>query len=223
MSVPVLRAVLTRELQRASRTQTEALYPLIFFALCVLLFPFALGTESETLAAVAPGAIWVSVLLAATLSLEHLYRSDFADGSLELLAVSGASLVAVGLGKALAHWLLSGLPILAASMPLGVALELDGATLAALASSLLLGTATMSLLGAAIGALTVGLRGGGVLLALLILPLYIPVLIFGGAAAANAAAGLPVAAELYFLAGLAVLALTLAPWATAAALKIRLG
>lgn len=216
-------AVLRRELVRAARSQTEALYPLIFFALCVLLFPFAIGTEGGTLRAVAPGAIWVSVLLAATLSVEHLFRADYADGTLELLAASGTPLVALALGKAVSHWVLSAVPILAAAVPLGLVLDLGLPTLRVLLASLALGTLTLSLVGAAVGALTVGLRGGGVLLALLILPLYIPVLIFGGAAAANAAAGLPATAELLFLAGLAVLALTLAPWATAAALRIRLG
>lgn len=222
MTVPVAAAVVRRELTRAARSQTEALYPLIFFALCVLLFPFAVGTEGGVLASVAPGAIWVSVLLAATLSVEPLFRADYADGTLELLAAAGAPLVSLALGKALSHWLLSAVPVLLASVPLALALDLARPVLLALLASLALGTVTLSLVGTAVGALTAGLRGGGVLLALLILPLYIPVLIFGGSATANAAAGLPVTAELLFLAGLAVLALTLAPWAAAAALRIRL-
>jgi heme exporter protein B len=128
----------------------------------------------------------------------------------------------LGLGKALAHWLRSGLPVLVLAVPLALALEVTPATLATLLASLALGTASMSLIGAAVSALTVGLRGGGMLLAMLILPLYIPLLIFGAAATANAALGLAVAAELYFLTGILVLALSLAPWATAAALRIRL-
>ena len=166
--------------------------------------------------------VWVAALLASALSLESLFRADYADGSLEVLVVGGASLPLLGLGKATAHWLLSGLPVLLLSIPLGLALELRPALLGTLLTTLALGSVCMSLIGAAISALTVGLRGGGLLLAMLILPLYIPVLIFGASATANAALGLPVAGELYFLAGLVVLALTLTPWATAAALRIRM-
>jgi heme exporter protein B len=216
-----LKTVVARDLLRAARSQTEAIYPLVFFALCVLLFPFAIGPDAAFLKRIAPGILWVSALLAAGLSLENLFRGDYQEGALELLAVSNAPLVLIGLGKSIAHWLLSGLPVLLMSVPLGLALAIDPATLATLVSSLMLGTLTMSLVGAAISALTVGLRGGGMLLALLILPLYIPVLIFGAAAAGNAARGLPADAELYFLAGLMVLAATLAPWATAAAMRIR--
>ena len=200
----------------------RSLYPLLFFALCVLLFPFALGTDSVLLSRVAAGVVWVAALLASALSLEALFRADYADGTLEVLVVGGASLPLLALGKALAHWLLSGLPVLLLSVPLGLSLELQPAILSTLLASLALGSVCMSLMGAAISALTVGLRGGGLLLAMLILPLYIPVLIFGASATANAALGLPVTGELTFLAGLVVLALTLTPWATAAALKIRL-
>ncbi len=218
----IVAAVLRRELLRAVRNQAEALYPLLFFALCVLLFPFALGTDSVLLSRVAGAVVWVAALLASALSLEALFRADYADGTLEVLVVGGASLPLLALGKALAHWLLSGLPVLLLSVPLGLSLELKPAVLTTLLVSLALGGVCMSLMGAAISALTVGLRGGGLLLAMLILPLYIPVLIFGASATANAALGLAVTAELTFLAGLAVLALTLTPWATAAALRIRL-
>ena len=218
----IVTAVVRRELLRAVRNQAEALYPLLFFALCVLLFPFALGTDSALLARIAAGVVWVAALLASALSLEALFRADYADGTLEVLVVGGASLPLLAVGKALAHWLLSGLPVLLLSVPLGLSLHLQPAMLATLLTTLALGTVCMSLIGAAISALTVGLRGGGLLLAMLILPLYIPVLIFGASANANAALGLPVTGELYFLAGLVVLALTLAPWATAAALRIRL-
>ena len=221
-AVATLKLIIARDLLMAVRSQTEALYPLIFFALCVVLFPFAVGSDTTLLGRIAPGILWVSALLAASLSLEHLFRSDYEDGSFELFVVSGASLVSIGLGKSLTHWIVSGLPVLIMSVPLGLALELDWTTLRVVLASLFLGTLTMSFVGAAVSALTVGLRGSGMLLAMLILPLYIPVLIFGAAAAGNATQGLPADAELYFLTGLLVLAATLAPWATAAALKIRL-
>jgi len=214
--------VITRDVLRAARSQTEALHPLIFFALCVLLFPFAIGSDEGLLERIAPGILWVSALLSATLSLEQLFRSDYQDGSFELFVLSKASTLAISLGKSLTHWFISGLPILLMSIPLCLVLELNWATTQVFLASLFAGTLTMSFIGAAVSALTVGLRGGGLLLAMLILPLYIPVLIFGSAAASNAAQGLPAAAELYFLTGLLILAVTLAPWATAAALKIRL-
>ena len=218
----IIAAVVRRELLRAVRNPAEALYPLLFFVLCVLLFPFALGPDSALLSRVAAGVVWVAALLASALSLEALFRSDYADGTLEVLVVGGASLPLLGLGKALAHWLLSGLPVLLLSVPLGLSLALARALLGTLVTTLALGSVCMSLIGATISALTVGLRGGGLLLAMLILPLYIPVIIFGASATANAALRLPVAGELYFLAGLVVLALTLTPWATAAALRIRM-
>lgn len=218
-----VRAVVARELRKVVRDQSEALYPLVFFVLVVILYPFALGPEPELLARVAGGVVWVAALLAASLSLDGVFRADYADGSLELMLLSGAPLPLVALGKACAHWLLSGVPILLLTPPLALALELDAATLVTLLASLALGTVSMSLIGTAVSALTVGLRGGGMLLAMLILPLYIPLLIFGASASANAALGLDAAAELYFLAGLLVLALTTTPWATAAALEIRMG
>ncbi len=222
MSGGVVAAVLRRELLRAARNQAEALHPLLFFALVVLMFPFALGTDSALLSRIAAGAVWVAALLAAALSLESLFRADYADGTLEVLVTGGAPLAQLGFAKALAHWLLSGLPVLVLAVPAGLALDVPGAVLGVLLATLALGSVVMSLVGSAISALTVGLRGGGLLLAMLILPLYIPVLIFGASATANAALGLPVTGEIYFLAGLVVLAVTLAPWATAAALRIRM-
>lgn len=222
MSGGVVAAVLRRELLRAARNQAEALHPLLFFALVILMFPFALGTDSALLSRIAAGAVWVAALLAAALSLESLFRADYADGTLEVLVTGGAPLALLGFAKALAHWLLSGLPVLVLAVPAGLALDVPGAVLGVLLATLALGSVVMSLVGSAISALTVGLRGGGLLLAMLILPLYIPVLIFGASATANAALGLPVTGEIYFLAGLVVLAVTLAPWATAAALRIRM-
>lgn len=224
MSAPgTVLAVVLREGLRACRSQAEFLHPILFFGLCVLLFPFAVGPDDALLARIAGGIVWVAALLAASLSLEASFRSDFHDGTLEAVVAGGAPLYPFALGKALAHWLLSGLPVALLAMPLGYALDLAPATLLTLLASLTCGGLVMSLVGTAVGALTVGLRGGGMLLAMLILPLYIPVLIFGAAATANSALGLAAEAELYFLAGLLVLALTLAPWAVAAALRIRLG
>ena len=220
--ITTIRLVITRDVLCAARSQTEALYPLIFFTLCVLLFPFAIGSDEKLLEQIAPAILWVSALLSATLSLEQLFRSDYQDGSFELFVLSKASTLAISLGKSLTHWLISGLPVVLMSIPLCLVLELDWATTRVFLASLFAGTLTMSFIGAAVSALTVGLRGGGLLLAMLILPLYIPVLIFGSAAAGNATRGLPAEAELYFLTGLLILAVTLAPWATAAAIKIRL-
>lgn len=218
----IIGAVLRRECLRTWRSQAEALYPLCFFGLTVLLFPFAVGPDGVLLARIAGGIVWVAALLAASLSLDSLFRADYQDGTLEAVVAGGTPLVAFALGKALAHWLVSAAPVLLLSAPLGHAFELAPATQGTLLASLALGSVSMSLTGTAISALTVGLRGGGMLLAMLILPLYIPVLVFGAAATANAALGLAVVAELLFLAGLALLALTLAPWAVAAALRIRL-
>lgn len=218
----LFKAVLARELRRARRNQSEFVYPLIFFVLAVILYPFALGADSRLLGEVAAGIVWVATLLAASLSLDALFRGDYADGTLEYTVVSGAPLAVVGIAKATAHWMLAALPMLVMTVPLAVALDLPAGVTRVLLASLALGTATMSLTGAAVSALTVGLRGGGMLLAMLILPMYIPLLIFGTSATANAALGLDTAAEFYFLAGLLVLSATLAPWAIAAALRIRL-
>ena len=215
-------AILKRDLLKAARNQSDVLQPIIFFVLCVSLFPFAVGPESTVLGAIGPGIVWVSALLAASLSLDGQFRADYLDGSLEFVTLSGTPLVWVALSKALSHWAMTGLPIAIMSVPFAHMLEIPSATARALVLGLLLGTPYLSFIGCTISALTVGLRGGGMLLVLLILPLYIPVLIFGTAAARNATLGLPIQAELYFLAGLLTLAVTLTPWATAAAIKVRL-
>ncbi len=223
MTAPrLLQILIRRELRRFWRNQSEAVQPFIFFSLTVLLFPFAIGSNSALLGAAAPGILWVAVLLSLSLSLDPLFRSDQLDGSLDFLIVSGISLPVLALGKALSHWLLNGLPLVLLTAPFGFALNLEQETLRALLLSLVPGSCYMSLIGTAVTALTAGLRNSGMLLVLLMLPLYIPVLIFGSAAASNAALGLPVTAELYFIAGMFVLALTLTPWATAAAIKVRM-
>jgi heme exporter protein B len=211
-------AVFKREIQLAYRRRTEWINPLAFFVIVVSLFPLGLSVGPNTLSLVGPGVVWVSALLATLLSLEHMFRSDYEDGALEQFALSTYPLYAVALAKVLAHWIITGLLL----WLLGAALYLDAASLKVLFVTLLLGTPTLSLVGAIGAALTVGLRRGGVLLALLILPLYVPVLIFGAGAVDLTANGLDASGQLYLLAALLVLALTLAPFAIAGALRVAL-
>lgn len=224
MSAPRLAqacgALLRRDLLLALRHRGELANPLLFFVIVVSLFPLGLGPESGMLRSVAPGILWVSALLAALLSLESVFRSDFEDGSLEQLLLSPHPAAALVLTKVLAHWLVSGLPLILLAPLLGVLLHLPVAATGALLATLALGTPVLSLVGAIGVALTVGLRRGGILLSLLVLPLYIPVLIFAASAVADAAVGLPVTGHLYLLGALLALALTLAPLACAAALRI---
>ncbi len=213
-------ALLRRDLTLALRNRGELANPLLFFIIIVSLFPLGLGPESSTLRLIAPGIIWVAALLAAMLSLESIFRSDFDDGTLEQLLLSPHSTSMLVLTKVFAHWLISGLPLIIIAPFLGVLLQLPGNAMGTLMATLALGTPILSLVGAIGVALTVGLRRGGVLLSLLVLPLYIPVLIFAANAVSSAAVGLPIAAQLYFLGALLALALTLAPVAAAAALRI---
>jgi heme exporter protein B len=215
-------AVFKREIQLAYRRRTEWINPLAFFVIVVSLFPLGLSVGPNTLSLVGPGVVWVSALLATLLSLEHMFRSDYEDGALEQFALSTYPLYAVALAKVLAHWIITGLLLCLLSPLLGAALYLDAASLKVLFVTLLLGTPTLSLVGAIGAALTVGLRRGGVLLALLILPLYVPVLIFGAGAVDLTANGLDASGQLYLLAALLVLALTLAPFAIAGALRVAL-
>ena len=215
-------AMLKRDLTRALRRRSQLLHPLLFFLIITSLFPFAVGPESATLALIGPGIIWVAAVLSSTLSLEGIFRSDYEDGTLEQMVLSPHPLSVLMLAKITAHWLLSEAPLVLVAAPLGAMLGVPTKALGALVVTLLLGTPLLSLVGATASALTVGLRGGGLLLALIILPLYIPVLIFGTAATRNAAVGLPFSGQIIFLGGLAVMALTLAPLATAASLRIRM-
>jgi heme exporter protein B len=176
--------------------------------------------DSETLRTLAPGVLWVAALLATLLSLDSMFRSDFEDGALEQLLVSPRPLLVLVLAKILAHWLVTGLPLIVAAPVLAVLLALPGEGMGTLLITLALGTPVLSLVGAIGVALTVGLRRGGALLSLLVLPLYIPILIFGANAVNAAATGLPVTGQLYMLGAFLLLALTLAPLATAAALRI---
>lgn len=216
-------AILFRDLVLVLRHRGEMANPLVFFVVVVTLFPLALGPDSETLSRIAPGILWVAALLAATLAMEGLFRSDFEDGSLEQILLSPHPPSLLVLAKVLAHWLATGVPLILISPLLALFLELPVQALPVLLGTLALGTPVLSLVGAIGVALTVGLRRGGLLLALLVLPLYVPVLIFAAGAVDNAGAGLPVAGQIYFLAALLVLSATLAPAATAASLRISVG
>jgi heme exporter protein B len=215
-------ALFRRDMTLAFRHRAEMANPLLFFVIVVTLFPMGITPEARILETIAPGVIWVAALLAAMLSLDTLFRSDFDDGALEQILLSPHPAAVLVLAKVLAHWLVTGLPLILVAPLLGVLLALPGEAMWVLVATLALGTPVLSLVGAIGTALTVGLRRGGVLLSLLVLPLYIPVLIFGSNAVGTAADGLPVVGQLYFLGALLVLSLTLAPLAIAAALRISL-
>lgn len=213
---------LKRDLMLAYRHRAELANPLLFFIIVISLFPLGISPEAKILQILAPGVIWVAALLATLLSLDSLFRSDFEDGSLEQMVLSSHSLPWLILAKVTAHWLVTGFPLLLLAPLLGILLFLPQPAMFTLIVTLALGTPILSLIGAIGVALTVGLRRGGVLLSLLVLPLYIPVLIFASNAVNVAADGLPVTGQLYFLGALLSLSLTLSPFATAAALRISL-
>jgi heme exporter protein B len=214
--------LLKRDLTLAMRHRAEMINPLLFFVLVTSLFPLGIGADPVLLRAVGPGVIWVAALLAALLSLEGIFRSDFEDGTLEQFLLSSHPVSVLVLAKVLAHWLITGLPLLLISPLLGVLLGLPGDAILILLVTLALGTPVLSLIGAVGVALTVGLRKGGMILSLLVLPLYVPLLIFAASAVDTAAAGLPVTAHLSLISALLVLSLSLSPLATAAALRISL-
>jgi heme exporter protein B len=215
-------AVLRREIALGLRQKGEVLTPLMFFMVIASLFPLGVGAESKLLLRMAPGVLWVSALLAAMLSLQRMFATDYADGSLEQMALSPTPLALLVLSKAIAHFLLSGLPLVLMAPVLGLQFGLDSRALGILMVSLLLGTPSLSLIGSIGAALTLGVRGAGVLLSLLILPLYIPILIFGAGAVEADAAGLGIGGHLSLLAAMLVLSLFFSPMATAAALRISL-
>jgi heme exporter protein B len=214
--------LLKRDLTLAIRHRAEMINPLLFFVLVTSLFPLGIGADPKLLQAVGPGVIWVAALLAALLSLEGIFRSDFEDGTLEQFLLSSHPVSVLVIAKVLAHWLITGLPLLVISPLLGVLLGLPGDAIMILLVTLALGTPVLSLIGAVGVALTVGLRKGGMILSLLVLPLYVPLLIFAASAVDTAAAGLPVTAHLSLISALLVLSLSLSPLATAAALRISL-
>lgn len=219
----VFITILKRDLFFGLRRSGELVNSLVFFLIVVTMFPFALGTEASLLRYIYPGVIWVAALLAVTMSLDRMFNSDFEDGTLEQMLLSHHPTTFIAMAKIVAHWLLTGVPLIIASMFLGIIFGLSSEALQAMLVTLLLGTPVLSLVGSAAMALTVGLRGGGMLLALIILPLYIPLLIFSVAAVDNASKGLGFTGEVYFIGAILVLAITLAPFATALSLRIRFG
>ena len=211
--------IVRRELRLALRQIGDSAVIVMFFLLATVLFPFGIGPEPGILARIAPGVVWVTALLAAMLSLERLFQADFEDGSLELLALAPLPLEATVLAKALAHWLTTGLPLIVAAPLLAVMLNMQADGYWALIAAMALGTPAISLIGTVGAALTLGARRGGVLLSLLVLPLLVPVLIFGAAAVDAALAGLPVKPHLALLGGILLAVLALCPWASATALR----
>jgi heme exporter protein B len=215
---PVL-ALIRRDLRLAFRTPGDSATVVLFFILTCVLFPLGVGPEPNVLARIAVGVIWVTALLASLLSFDRLFQLDAEDGSLDLIALSPAPLEFLVLGKCLAHWLVTGLPLIIVSPLLGLFLNLSPEAYPVLLLALALGTPALSLIGAIGAALTLGARRGGVLLPLLILPLYIPVLIFGVAAVEAAVAGLSPRPHLLLMGGILALSLPLGPFAGAAAIR----
>ena len=216
------RALLARELALALRSGGGAGLGLGFFAIVVLLVPLGTGPEPDRLASVAAGTLWIGALLACLLSLDRLFQADLEDGTLDILALSPLPLEALVALKALAHWLTTGLPLVIAAPVLALTLNLPGPAYPWLVASLAVGTPALSLLGAIGAALTVGIRRGGLLLALLVLPLYLPTLVFGARAAAAAAEARDPWPAFLLLAGLTLFIVALAPFAAAAALRVNL-
>lgn len=212
-------AVVRRDARLAFRQGTDTLMTLAFFVIAVVLFPLGVGPEPNVLARIGGGVVWVAALLASMLALERLFQTDYEDGGLELLALAPMPLQIVVLAKVLAHWLATGLPLVVAAPLLGVLMNLPSDVLPVLIVALLLGTPTLSLIGAIGAGLILGARRGGVLLALLVLPLFIPVLVFGVSAVEVAAQGFSPKASLLILGGMALAALALGPWAAAAAVR----
>ncbi len=212
-------AVLRRELALVHRQGVDSAMVIAFFVIAVVLFPFGVGPEPNVLARIGPGVIWVAALLAAMLSMERLFQSDYDDGSLELLVLAPSALEMTVAAKILVHWLTTGLPLIVAAPLLAVMMNMPTDVFPVLLATLALGTPTLSLIGAVGAALVLGARRGGVLLSLLVLPLFIPVLIFAVGAVDAAAADLPTKAQLLILGGLLTGAMALSPWAAAAALR----
>ncbi|MBC3832718.1 heme exporter protein CcmB [Undibacterium amnicola] len=213
-------SIVNRDLLLAYRRRSDVLTSLFFFVIVCTLFPLGIGSEIAILRGIAPGIIWVAALLASMLSLHRLFVQDAEDGSLEYLLLSSEPLVVLVLGKLLAHWLIAGLPLLLIAPVLALLFDLPGIAITHLLLALLLGTPSLSLLGGIGAALTLGLRGGGILISLLILPLFIPVLIFGSGAVHADLIGLSAEPYLYLLAAIFTGSLVLSPWLIALALRI---
>ncbi len=215
-----LKCVISRDLTLAMRHRSDVLTTVFFFIIVVSLFPLGVGPEAELLRSMAAGVVWVAALLASMLALTRLFSDDYNDGTLEQLLLVPQPLALLVFGKILAHWLISGVPLVLMSPLLGLQFGLGSDALIMLVLTLLLGTPVLSLIGAIGAALTLGLRGGGVLVSLLVLPLYIPVLIFGAGAVEASASGMGAQGHLSLMGAILILALLLAPLASAAALRI---
>lgn len=215
-------AIMRRDLLIVMRRKSEVLTALFFFVIVSSLFPLGIGPEPVLLRKIAPGVLWVGALLATMLGLQRMFAADYADGTLEQMVISPTPLVSLIVGKIAAHWLVSGLPLVLVAPLLGLQFDLDADALGVLMLTLFLGTPLLSLVGSIGAALTLGVRGGGVLLSLLVLPLYIPTLIFGAGAVEAHISGLGAGGHLSLLAAIVLLAGLFAPWATAAALRIAL-
>ena len=209
-----------RDLLLALRRRSDVATALLFFVIVASLFPLGIGAEPNLLRAIAPGVIWVAALLSSMLSLGRLFAGDYADGTLEQMLLGAAPLGVVVAAKTAAHWLVAGLPLVLIAPLIALQYDVAGELYGVLAVSLLLGTPVLSIIGAIGAALTLGLRGGGVLLSLLVLPLYVPVLILGAGSVEMAAAGLSPEGQLLLLGAMLLVAAVFAPWATVAALRI---
>lgn len=216
----MLTTIIRRDLLLAYRRRSDVLTTLFFFVIVVSLFPLGVGPEMKTLRLIAPGVVWVAALLASMLSLNRLFAADYQDGTLEQMLLAPQPLALIVLGKIVAHWLVSGLPLALMAPVLGMQFDLPPEALGILFLALLLGTPILSLIGAIGAALTLGLRGGGVLLSLLVLPLYIPALIFGAGAVEAYIAGVSPEGHLSLLGALLILTGLTTPWVAAVALRI---
>lgn len=216
----LLSLVVKRDLVLALRRRADVLTTLIFFVMVVSLFPLGVGPELDMLRKMAPGVVWVAALLASMLSLGRMFSADYLDGTLEQMMLAPQSLSLLVLGKMLAHWMVSGLPLVLMAPVLGLQFDMPAGSLQILIATLLLGTPVLSMIGAVGAALTLGLRGGGVLVSLLVLPLCIPVLIFGTGATEAVASGMSVSSNLLIMGAILVLALVFTPWVAAQALRI---
>ncbi len=216
------RCLVYRDLLLALRRPSDVGTALLFFVIVASLFPLGVGAEPNLLRAIGPGVIWVAALLSSMLSLARLFADDHADGTLEQMLLGAAPLGVVVAAKTAAHWLVSGLPLVLIAPVLAIQYDLSASLVGVLTLSLLIGTPVLSMIGAIGAALTLGLRGGGVLLSLLVLPLYVPVLVMGAGSVDMAAAGLAPDAQLLLLAAMLIVSAAFAPWAIAAALRISL-
>jgi heme exporter protein B len=219
-SLSMFRWMVARDLMLAWRRRSDVFSTLFFFVIVVSLFPLGIGPETQLLRTIAPGVVWVAALLASMLALGRMFANDDQDGTLEQLLLTPQPLYLVALGKILAQWVVSEVPLILIAPLLGMQFYLPTQTLLVLTITLLIGTPVLSLIGSIGAALTLGLRSANVLIALLILPLYIPVLIFGAGAVDASITGGEVAANIYLLGALLVMSLVFAPWATSAALRI---